>query len=43
MAPPLIVYARVSTDEQDVTAQREALSTLGVSPDRIYVRPRVDR
>src|SRR2546421_7040141 len=29
--------ARVSTDEQDLTAQREALATLGVAPERIYV------
>jgi DNA invertase Pin-like site-specific DNA recombinase len=33
----LIGYARVSTDAQDLTAQREALQTLGVSPERIYV------
>jgi DNA invertase Pin-like site-specific DNA recombinase len=37
MAPLLIGYARVSTDEQDLTAQREALDALGVSPERIYV------
>jgi DNA invertase Pin-like site-specific DNA recombinase len=37
MAPLLIGYARVSTDEQDVTAQCEALATLGVSGERIYV------
>jgi DNA invertase Pin-like site-specific DNA recombinase len=37
MAPLLIGYARVSTDEQDRTAQREALAALGVSPERIYV------
>jgi len=37
MAGQLIGYARVSTDEQDVTAQRDALTTLGVTPDRIYV------
>ncbi|RIJ16495.1 recombinase family protein [Clavibacter michiganensis subsp. insidiosus] len=30
-------YARVSTDEQDVTAQRDALTALGVTRDRIYV------
>jgi DNA invertase Pin-like site-specific DNA recombinase len=30
----LIGYARVSTDEQDLTAQRNAL---GVSADRVYV------
>ncbi|QJY51195.1 recombinase family protein (plasmid) [Pseudonocardia broussonetiae] len=33
----LIGYARVSTDEQDLTAQRDALTTLGVIPERIYV------
>jgi DNA invertase Pin-like site-specific DNA recombinase len=33
----LIGYARVSTDEQDLTAQREALRTLGVPAERIYV------
>ena len=37
MAPLLIGYARVSTDEQDLTAQREALAELGVSADRVYV------
>ena len=33
----LIGYARCSTDAQDLTAQREALTALGVQPDRIYV------
>jgi len=33
----LIGYARVSTDEQDLTAQRDALTTLGVTTDRVYV------
>jgi DNA invertase Pin-like site-specific DNA recombinase len=32
-----IGYARVSTEEQDLTAQRNALVTLGVDRDRIYV------
>ena len=30
-------YARCSTDKQDLTAQRQALSELGVVPDRIYM------
>ena len=29
--------ARCSTDSQDLTAQRDALTALGVTPDRIYV------
>jgi DNA invertase Pin-like site-specific DNA recombinase len=37
MAALLIGYARVSTDQQDLTAQREGLKGLGVEPARIYV------
>jgi DNA invertase Pin-like site-specific DNA recombinase len=33
----LIGYARVSTDEQDLTARRNALTALGVARERIYV------
>jgi DNA invertase Pin-like site-specific DNA recombinase len=33
----LIGYARVSTDEQDLTAQRDGLHGLGVGAGRIYV------
>jgi DNA invertase Pin-like site-specific DNA recombinase len=37
MAALLIGYARVSTDQQDLTAQRDGLQGLGVDPARIYV------
>ena len=38
MAKPLLIgYARCSTDQQDLTAQTEALTTLGVNTKRIYV------
>lgn len=37
MTATLIGYARCSTDEQDLTAQRTALADLGVSEDRIYL------
>lgn len=37
MTEMLIGYARCSTDEQDLTAQRDALAGLGVSSKRIYV------
>jgi predicted site-specific integrase-resolvase len=30
-------YARVSTEHQDLTAQRNSLAALGVGDDRIYV------
>jgi DNA invertase Pin-like site-specific DNA recombinase len=33
----LVGYARVSTEQQDLTAQRNGLSALGVGDDRIYV------
>src|SRR4051812_50185505 len=33
----LIGYARVSTDAQDLTVQREGLLALGVDPARLYV------
>ncbi|MBP2266194.1 DNA invertase Pin-like site-specific DNA recombinase [Pseudarthrobacter sp. PvP004] len=33
----LVGYARVSTNTQDPTAQRDALAAAGVDPDAIYV------
>ena len=36
MASTKIGYARCSTDRQDLSAQKQALENLGVSPDRIY-------
>ena len=35
MNTALIGYARCSTDDQDLTAQAQALERLGVTPDRI--------
>ena len=37
MAELTISYARVSTDEQDLTVQRDALLAIGIEPDRTYV------
>lgn len=37
MSALTIGYARVSTDEQDLTAQRESLAVFGVEDKRIYV------
>ncbi|MDQ2852683.1 MAG: recombinase family protein [Actinomycetota bacterium] len=37
MAAMLIGYARCSTDDQDLTAQREGLAALGVKAKRVYV------
>jgi DNA invertase Pin-like site-specific DNA recombinase len=37
MPGTLIGYARCSTDEQDLTAQRQRLAELGVAEDRIYL------
>jgi len=33
----IIGYARCSTDEQDLTAQRQPLAELGVAAERIYL------
>ena len=37
MENTLIGYARCSTDEQDLTAQRQTPLALGVPPDRFYI------
>ena len=37
MAALLIGYARCSTDQQDLTAQRDGLAALGVAVNRVYV------
>jgi DNA invertase Pin-like site-specific DNA recombinase len=37
MTALLIGYARVSTDQQDLTSQRHGLAALGVADNRIYV------
>ena len=37
MAALLIGYARCSTDQQDLTAQRDGLTALGVAANRVYV------
>src|SRR5918998_6509719 len=39
MAALLIDYARCSTDQQDLTAQRDGLIGLGVPANRIYADP----
>ncbi len=37
MSETIIGYARCSTDEQDLTAQRQPLAELGVATERIYL------
>lgn len=37
MSALLVGYARCSTEEQDLTAQRDGLAKLGVAPERVYV------
>src|SRR6202451_668040 len=37
MSALLVGYARVSTDQQDLTSQRDGLAALGVAANRVYV------
>jgi len=37
MSALLVGYARCSTDQQDLTVQRDGLVGLGVATERIYV------
>nr|WP_281166880.1 recombinase family protein [Actinopolyspora halophila] len=37
MSATIIGYARCSTDEQDLTAQQQRLTELGVADERIYL------
>lgn len=37
MSALFVGYPRCSTDQQDLTAQREGLTMLGVAPERVYV------
>ena len=37
MSALLVGYARCATDQQDPTAQRDGLVSLGVEAERIYV------
>ena len=37
MSALLVGYARCSTDQQDLTAQRDALLAMGVEAERVYV------
>jgi DNA invertase Pin-like site-specific DNA recombinase len=37
MSALLVGYAQCSTDQQDLTAQRDALLGLGVEAERVYV------
>jgi len=41
MAALLFGYARCSTDQQDLTAQRNGLATLGVALNRVYAKGRL--